>query len=215
MNIHRPDFPSPILVIDEFLTPGDAAICLQECIDLKPVYMPAIVGAGTESRLDRKIRRNDTVHLDTVFAAAPERSNILTLVKKRILDKDCNQLWHKGDYIFDVINYANWRESVLSRYGQCDFYGVHQDTVRNKSQPSDITKRLVTLVYYMNTEPEKFTGGGLTMISGDQKLAVTPKHNRAVVFPSFTYHSVENVTLPEGDWSGGRFSLNHWIGFKS
>lgn len=214
MTIQRPEFPAPILIIDDFLSAEHAALCLQEAIDLKPVYMPASVGQSTDNRIDPRIRRNDVVYLDSVFFAAPERSKILTLVKRRIQERECNDLWHKGYFLFDVINYATWYESVLSRYGQCDFYGLHQDTKQNKTNPGEIHQRLVTLVYYMNTEPERFTGGSLTLQQDDGKITITPKHNRAVVFPSFVYHKVENVQLNEEYFSAGRFSLNLWMGFR-
>jgi predicted 2-oxoglutarate/Fe(II)-dependent dioxygenase YbiX len=214
MTVERPEFTAPLLIIDDFLSAEHAALCLQEAIDLRPVYMPASVGQADDNRIDRKIRRNDVVYLDSVFSSAPERSKILTLVKRRIDEPDCNRLWHQGYFLFDVINYGNWRESVLSRYGQCDFYGLHQDTKHNKTNPGELRNRLVTLVYYMNTEPERFTGGALTLQQDDGKITVTPKHNRAVVFPSFVYHKVENVQLNDEDFSAGRFSLNLWIGFR-
>jgi predicted 2-oxoglutarate/Fe(II)-dependent dioxygenase YbiX len=202
-------------VIDEFMTPEDADKCLQECIDLKPVYMPASVGAGNQNRKDTTIRKNDVVMLQSVFSAAPERSQILSIMERRMHERDCDQLWHKGDLIFDVINYATWREYVLSRYGRCDFYGPHQDTVRNPDNVGEVTRRLVTVVLYLNTEPEQFTGGELTLFKEAKEITVQPKHNRAVVFPSFTVHKVNNVKLPDdAPFSAGRFSINHWLGFR-
>lgn len=215
MNVERLDFPSPILVIDDFMTSEDAAACLQECVALKPVFMPASVGAGANNRRAPDIRKNDVVMMDSVFAVARERSRILSIMARRIGETDCKQLWHKGDLIFDIINYATWRETVLSRYGMCDFYGRHQDTVYNPDRQADITRRIVTIVFYLNTEPEAFTGGALTLHKDGQEITVDPKHNRAVVFPSFTFHSVQNVKLEDDkDWSGGRFSVNYWLGFR-
>ena len=215
MTIDRPPFTAPLLVLDDFLPAGEAAACLQECIDLRPVYMPASVGQGQDNRIDRKIRRNDVVYLDSVFSPAPDRSKILTLVKRRVRDQDCNRLWHEGYTLFDVINYATAFESVLSRYGRCDFYGLHQDTKQSRTAaPAEIHHRLVTLVYYMNTEPERFTGGELTLQQDDGTVTVTPRHNRAVVFPSFVWHRVGNVQLDDDDHAAGRFSLNMWMGFR-
>lgn len=215
MTITRPEFPSPILILDEFFSPEIAEECLQECIDLRPVYMPASVGAGTQNRRDSKIRKNDVVMMDSVYAVAPERSKVLSALTSRIGEGDCKALWHKGDYIFDIVNYATWRETVLSRYGKCDFYGRHQDTVYNVDRKSDITRRLVTIVVYLNREPEEFSGGRLTLYKDGKELTVEPRHNRAVVFPSFTFHSVENVKLGDGaPFGAGRFSINHWLGFK-
>lgn len=213
MTIERPEFTAPLLVLDGFLPEEEAAQCLQEAIHLRPVYMPAAVGQGKDNRIDPKIRRNDVVYLDTVFAAAPSRSKILTLVKRRVASPECNRLWHQGYTIFDTINYATSWESVLSRYGKCDFYGLHQDT-KQKAAAGEIHHRLVTIVYYMNTEPERFTGGALTLKQDDGIITVTPRHNRAVVFPSFVWHRVGNVLLDDEDHSAGRFSLNLWLGFR-
>ena len=67
MKLERPDFPAPLLVMDDFLTDADAAACLQEAIDLRVAYQPASVGHGKDNRRDAKIRRNDVVMMDSVF----------------------------------------------------------------------------------------------------------------------------------------------------
>ena len=215
MKIERPESPVPLLVLDDFFAKDDAAACLQECIDLKPVYMPASVGFAKENRRDPRIRRNDVVMMDTVFGAERGRSKILTAIDRRVQERECRDLWHKGYTLFDTINYAPRKETVLSRYGRCDFYGRHQDTIMNSEERGHCEKRrLVTIVIYLNTEPECFTGGALSLYESDVEITITPKHNRAIVFPSFCWHSVGNVELPdERPWSGGRFSINHWLGF--
>jgi predicted 2-oxoglutarate/Fe(II)-dependent dioxygenase YbiX len=210
MHILRPTFPSPILCIDEFLLAEDAQRVLQECIDLKKVYAPARVFDGPNAtKIDQKYRKNEVVYLDDVFRTAPERSDILTIMKRKIWTDECRSLWHEGYYIFDVINYSTWQEAVISRYGDGQFYDKHQDTRRDQ-----ITYRLVTILYYVNTVPQSFTGGSLLLWHGDENIRVEPQHNRAVVFPSFTFHQVEEVRMNNERWEDGRFSLNYWIGFR-
>ncbi len=188
---------------------------MDECVGLRSAFLPASVGAGTQNKVNTTIRRNDAVMLDDVFRRAPDKSRILSIVGKRIAEKECRDLWHDGYTLFDTINYATWKESVLSRYGQCEFYGKHQDTMRNPDVPGEITRRLVTLVAYWNEEPEQFTGGEITFYHNDASISVTPKHNRVVVFPSFMLHEVNRVQLPDNaPHSAGRFSLNMWLGFK-
>ncbi len=214
MQVARPEFPAPILIIDEFFSPDIATECLQECIDLRRIYMPASVGFGLDNRRDPRIRQNEVVMMDNVFRADRSRSVILTALDKRIKEQDCRDLWHEGYYIFDNINYATWKETVLSRYGKCDFYGNHQDTIIGSNETNAITKRNVTMVVYLNREPEQFTGGELTLHEKGKSLTVPPKHNRAVVFPSFTVHGVGKVALTSGaGFEGSRFSINHWLGF--
>jgi Rps23 Pro-64 3,4-dihydroxylase Tpa1-like proline 4-hydroxylase len=210
MELFRPPFRSPILCIDDFLLEEEAQKVLQECIDLKKVYMPASIFDGPRTvKLDQKYRYNDVVYLDEIFRSCPERSDILTIIKKKIWTEECKMIWHDGYYIFDIINYATWHEAVISRYGKSGFYHKHQDTRRDH-----ITYRLVTLIYYVNRTPEGFEGGALTVWHDDDHVKIEPKHNRAVVFPSFMLHEVENVHMKSEQWEDGRFSVNYWMGFK-
>jgi hypothetical protein len=219
VQVEKLPFGVPVWIIDEFLAPEDASRCLQECIDLRKVYQPAFVGAGKTVRVDGSIRQNDVVMLDSIFRSARDRSDILTLVDARINSEECNKLWHEGYTLFDTINYRTWNESVLSRYGKCNFYGRHQDTIFNADAPNEKRRRLVTMVLYFNIEPEQFKGGDLSIWDGggtDAKIAtIKPRHNRAIVFPSFAHHKVDKVDLPgDAPFSAGRFSLNRWMGFQ-
>lgn len=182
---------------------------LQECIDLRKVYVPArVVNGKADARVDQTFRVNEVVYLDDVFRPAPDRSDILTLLRQAIWSDECRHLWHTGYYIFDIINYSNWQEMVLSRYGSTEFYKKHKDT-----RLDAIQKRLVTLVYYLNRVPAQFTGGSLRLFDGDKSLAIEAVHNRAIVFPSFAYHEVEPILMNSQAWEDGRFSINCWLGF--
>ena len=161
------------------------------------------------TKIDAKYRTNEVVYLDEVFRGDPGRSDILRIIKTKIWTDECRNLWHDGDYIFDIINYSTWQEAVISRYGNGDFYHKHQDT-----RWDHITYRLVSLVYYVNKTPQGFKGGSLTLWKGAESLKIEPRHNRAVVFPSFMMHEVEPLTLDSDQWEDGRFSLNYWIGFR-
>jgi SM-20-related protein len=130
-------------------------------------------------------------------------------MKQKIWTEECRSLWHDGYSIFDIINYSTWQEAAVSRYGDGNFYKKHQDTRRDH-----ITYRLVTLVYYVNKIPRHFTGGSLVLWHENESVRIEPRHNRAVVFPSFTPHEVEVVEMEDGCWDEARFSLNYWMGFR-
>jgi hypothetical protein len=159
MIVSKPQFDVPILHIDEFLPEEDANKVLQECIDLKKIYMPARVFDGANNTVeDLRYRKNEVVYLDEVFRSAPDRSDILALLKRRLWEEECRALWHEGYYIFDVVNYHSHHEAVLSRYGKHDFYKRHRDT-----RQDHITWRMVTMVYYVNRSPRQFSGGVLKL----------------------------------------------------
>jgi hypothetical protein len=119
MNVSRPPFRSPVLCIDEFLPEKDAQCVLQECLDLKKIYMPARVFDGPNStRFDPEYRANDVVYLDEVFRSCPERSDILRIMRTKIWTPGCRTLWHEGYYVFDIINYSTWQEAVIRILGE-------------------------------------------------------------------------------------------------
>jgi hypothetical protein len=215
MNTDRLFVTAPALVLDEFLTADEAADCLEECIRLKPFFRGATVGQGSQNRIDPGIRQNAVVGLDGLYSGVRENSPLLSHIARRVYSNELNALWHAGYSILDVINYGNYNESILSRYAAGDYYHKHQDTKFNPDTNEELRNRLVTLVYYVNREPEMFTGGELTLYPSDEKpVTITPKHNRAVVFPSFMWHGVSGVTLENDAHENGRFSLNRWMGFR-
>jgi hypothetical protein len=211
MNIERPDFACPVLIADHFLGSTESENVLKECIELKKVYMPAKIADGPSgSKLDLGFRRNDVVYLDDIFSGAPERSDILSQLSRRVQSLECKELWAKHYLLFDIINYATRREVVVSRYGHGGGYKKHRDTIINASP-----NRLVTLVYYVNLSPSRFSGGDLVLWEAGSSLRISPKHDRLVAFPSAVYHEVEEVQISEDAWEYGRFSINYWLGFNS
>jgi 2OG-Fe(II) oxygenase superfamily len=210
MNVTRPTFNAPVMCIDDFLPAEDAFKILQECIDLKKIYVPgSIFDGANKTTVNPHFRTNEVVHLDNVFRGASDRSDILRILKDRIWTHECRTLWHVGYFIFDVINYATSHEVVVSRYGNGSFYKRHQDTRRD-----NITLRLVSLVYYVNRVPQQFSGGSLRLWHDGENIQIEPKHNRAVVFPSFVFHEVDTVRSDDECWDQARFSVNYWLGFR-
>lgn len=82
------------------------------------------------------------------------------------------------------------------------------------TQGDHITYRLVTLVYFVNQPPVSFKGGELVLWAEKESVRFEPRHNRAIIFPSFVFHEVEKVAMTNDEWELGRFSVNYWIGFR-
>lgn len=203
------------MIIDDFLPESQADEILQECGDLKKFFVPAAIidDANHQNKTDVKYRKNDVVYIDNVFAFDRKHCLALKYLEGKMFSKEFKDFMSEGDSIFAILPYTNSNETVLSRYGMCDFYGWHQDI-----HPGRICSRIFTCVYYVNRVPEKFTGGELTFSNkpdGEKKLTVKPKHNRAVFFGTSTYHKVGNVRVESEDPMDFRFSFNCWFGFKN
>jgi len=213
--------PCPYLVIDNFLPSQLARACLKEAIDLEPHYEDAGIAEFDELPDDceeckkeriflHKARRdNKVVYLDYYFEKNRTKSMILKSIQLELLNsKEIKDVIKELPNLFPILDNITSTESILSSYGKCDFYGWHTDRLKNKAQ------RIITLVYYMNTEPQKFKGGQL-VLTGDTitaKKTIEPRHNRAVLFESKRIHSVTDVDLI-GDFKDHRFSVNMWFGF--
>lgn len=95
------------------------------------------------------------------------------------------------------------------------FYRPHRDATSDSNHD-----RQFTFVYYLHTQPRRFTGGDLlifgglddgTMYAPNSFDRIDPRHNRLVVFPSCRVHEVQHVIAPSA-LGLGRFCVNGWIG---
>lgn len=218
--------PFPHFVIDNFLTLKAAREILKECIDLKPFYEQAKVMGDThlvpdncdlckskQKTLRHMSRDNETLSLDSMFEKKRHKSPTLEFLEQAITSQTFFTVMDKADSIFPILNQVTTSESMISRYGKCDFYGWHQDNDIGDMRE----KRVITVSYYINKEPIKFKGGNLLLRYDDgvKIKEVIPKHNRAIIFPSNKIHAVEYVDLSGKAWDEGRFSIQYWLGFNN
>ncbi len=105
-------------------------------------------------------------------------------------------------------------ELQLAAHGDGALFVTHIDTgVHEKSEKP----RIISLVYYLHTQPKQFSGGHLRMhtlpIGEDdvQPVDITPDHNSLIAFPSFAPHEVLPVVAPNVAFKDWRFAVNCWI----
>ena len=84
---------------------------------------------------------------------------------------------------------------VLAKYQPGMYYGAHADaafiTIGNVAIRSDLSCTI-----FLN-EPEEYEGGALIVRLGDAILRFKLKSGEAIVYPSDTFHEVEEVTRGE------------------
>ena len=88
------------------------------------------------------------------------------------------------------------------------FFRPHIDTLKYRAG-----KRRLTWVYYLNSEPKRFSGGDLVLYHSDlDRRVLEPVHGRIVVFRSAISHEVTPVALSPDDFGDARFSITGFIG---
>lgn len=87
------------------------------------------------------------------------------------------------------------------------FFRSHFDVLRTAAG-----KRRLSWVYYLNSEPKRFSGGDLLLGSpGMDRAVLEPTHGKIVVFSSETVHEVTTVELDPDDFGHARFSITGFI----
>jgi Rps23 Pro-64 3,4-dihydroxylase Tpa1-like proline 4-hydroxylase len=102
---------------------------------------------------------------------------------------------------------VGFTESSCVCFRDGSFFKSHFDVVSTAAG-----KRRLSWVYYLNSEPKRFTGGDLLL--GDpatDRAVLEPKHGRIVVFSSETVHEVTTVRLVPDDFADARFSITGFI----
>ena len=75
-----------------------------------------------------------------------------------------------------------------------------------------VGRRRLTWVYYLNSEPKRFSGGELLLGSpGTGRAAIEPVHGKIVVFSSAIEHEVTPVRLDPDDFGDARFGITGFI----
>jgi SM-20-related protein len=102
-------------------------------------------------------------------------------------------------------------ETELGAYGDGAFFGHHIDTVTIKDAKS---YRVISAIYYVNSEPKKYTGGHLRLYpfplgsGNDEPVDIIPENNSLVIFPSYAPHEVLPVVAPGLEFKDWRFAVN-------
>ena len=101
-------------------------------------------------------------------------------------------------------------ELVASNDG--DFYARHTDTHLEPDKAGQ-WRRLLTAVYYFNTEPRPYSGGELRLhaVGGDPArdfVDIVPRHYSLSLFVAWVPHEILPVSCPSRAFADSRFSVN-------
>lgn len=206
------------LIIDDIFDKEINNEILDEAISNKENFKIATVGGAT-SNTDIDYRSNTVSYYDNLYEKRSD-SPLLSNLDKLITSKEFKSILLTSVFPLNLISNTNKHETQVSRYGDENKYIWHIDSIIGTNQ------RIITLVYYFNKEPKKFSGGNIsltdsplynwkTLVDDNPNIIdIEPKNNRLVVFASSTLHSVNPVINKSFNFEDGRFSANCWVGFQ-
>jgi len=222
--------PVEHVVVDGLFGEALSAAILEHIIALEPHFAPAGIGRDSEQH---PLRQNLTcgpdalfftpgdeeVELEERFRRRAQRSVLLGAIDSLMLDTELREVFDGAPFPLCKLREVDRWETQVSRYGAAgDEYRWHYDRLGDDG-------RLVSIVYYVFSEPRAFEGGeleltrglvrrGALISSGTETARVVPAHDRAVIFDARTAHRVLPTKAPD-EFGAGRFSVNVFAGITS
>jgi len=100
--------------------------------------------------------------------------------------------------------------------GAGDFFALHCDD----GNPEQFA-RMLTFVFYLHGKPRRFSGGDLRVFDSQRvqgiflaattHVAIEPRDNRLIIFPSDRYHEVMRVDGATPAFGDRRITVNGWM----
>lgn len=194
--------PAPYLQFDDFLD----AQSVERLVDFVRAHEGDLTASGVLAAPGdekKEVRRSRTMYeLDEIWPLFDAQLHGLLPTLRRELEVP----WFQVDHV----------ERQLTVHHDGDFFGVHND-----SGGEEVGTRMLTYVYYFNIDPKQFDGGELWVYDfydedyvrqkGDAYVALEPKHNSIVFFPSWVHHEVRPVRSKVEGIEGCRMTVNGWF----
>jgi len=198
----------PVVVIDKFYNTTAEKKIMQELLfltnDERKLKDPENSGSAWDPDDSipggkKYLKKNKAHSLDAIYLDRSV-SNILTENRKLFSEEVVNELINFHTF-FRYVKYVNTDATLVSYYENLDYYLPHRD---------DATMTALTWFYQ---QPKSFSGGDLFL---EESLEIECKHNRCVIFPSMTLHSVNEIII-EKEKIGqgfGRYAISQFMSYK-
>jgi len=174
--------------------------------------------ATTFKGLDLKMRTNLVAYYDEIYKSDRKKSLLLTKIDETFHENpEFTEILESSPYPIHQFTRTDYHETQVSRYGKDNQYKFHIDS-------GGMLPRTISIVYYFNSEPKKWSGGELELtdspihqgnvIDGNADIKeIMPENNMLIVFGGYSAHRVKPTISPK-KFEDGRFSVNCWVGFK-
>jgi len=108
--------------------------------------------------------------------------------------------------IYNLLRFTQTDRTKVSVYKNGDFYDWHVDQTE---------QGLLTVLYMLNKEPKKFTGGNILLKWDAVEKSIPFENNTILIFPRDTPHKVSNIKMESDEFYDRRFTIQCFANFSS
>jgi len=196
MKVHSIQEPFPHLIVDDIYSDHELKLIWQELDFLNhPLKWKSPEETASAKLNGELLKNNFGIFLDGDDGVFSDRkiSNILS-INRKILNQEILGSYRELSFGYQSAFTTNSDTTLISYYEDSHYYKKHKDHA------------IMTALTWFYKEPKAFFGGDL-IFSDFNKHTVELKNNRAVLFPSFVFHEVEEICMPEHKPGYGRYCM--------
>lgn len=197
--------PRTHVIINDFLTKDDQDILWNEIKENESNFISGKYKKGKKEEVHENIKKNLVFEVSKVYPSMTD-SLIRSMFYYKIFKNPemMETLDNAKSPIYSLLRFTSSDRTKVSAYRNGDFYDWHKDLTE---------QGLLTVIYMLCKEPQKFTGGNIMMKWDNVEKSIPFKNNSVLIFPRNTPHKVSEIKLESDDFYDRRFTIQCFANF--
>jgi len=206
MNVVEFTEPRTHIRIKDFLTKEEQGKIWEEIKENESKFSAGLYKKDGKDEVHDNIKKNLGFEVSNIYPRILD-SSIRSMFYYRIFQNEEIQeiIKNAKSPIYNLLRFTISDRTKVSVYQNEDFYDWHQDS---------INQGLLTVLYMMNKEPKKFTGGDFMIKWDGIEKSIPFENNTILIFPRDTPHKVKKIKMESDDFYDKRFTLQCFANFS-
>jgi len=198
--------PRTHIIIKDFLTKEEQEKIWEEIKENESKFSAGLYKKDGKDEVHDNIKKNLGFEVSDIYPRILD-SSIRSMFYYRIFQNEEMQEITKTakSPIYNLLRFTKTDRTKVSTYQNGDFYDWHQDST---------AQGLLTVLYMMNKEPKKFTGGDFMIKWDGIEKSIPFENNTILIFPRDTPHKVKKIKMESDDFYDKRFTLQCFANFS-
>ena len=206
MDIREFKEPRTHIIIKDFLTSEEQEKIWEEIKENESLFTAGLYKKDGKDEVHDDVKKNLGFEVTDIYPRILD-SSIRSMFYYRIFQNSEMQevISTAKSPIYNLLRFTTSDRTKVSAYQNGDFYDWHIDSTK---------QGLLTVLYMMNKEPKKFTGGDILLKWDAIEKSIPFENNTVLIFPRDTPHKVKKIKLESNDFYDKRFTIQCFANFS-
>lgn len=206
MDIREFKEPRTHVIIKDFLTKDEQEKIWEEIKENESKFKSGLYTKDGKDEVHDDVKKNLGFDVTEAYPSMPD-SLIRSMFYYSIFsDPKMQEIFNTAKSpIYSLLRFTTSDRTKVSVYQNEDFYEWHVDSTK---------QGLLTVLYMMNKEPKKFTGGDFILKWDDIEKSIPFENNTILIFPRDTPHKVKKIKMESNNFYDKRFTIQCFANFS-